>query len=303
MRIFGASIVVLALFVPTGSAQIMIPDSGGDRVMLFDGFDGSLLDANWLTDEGAVDWAFSTPKEAKFVGSELWVADQVEDAVHRFDAGLNFIGSVTGGDGMSLNNIRSLGFDGSTIYVTNADGDFDDAVVKFDASGGFVGFFSVDSTSIFDAEPFMGDLLISDSSNDTVDRYTTDGAFVSNFASGLGFAEQVVILADDSVIVADAIDSAGIEGLYHYNSDGSLRAYVDTAPIGGPTLRGGNILGNGNYILSTGSGIWTAEDDGSGGWIFDQVLADASGQYATYVPEPTTALLLGLAGLTLIRRR
>ncbi len=303
MRTRFALLVALAMFVPAVSAQFMIPDSGStDRIMLFDSFDGSLIDADWLTDQGAVGWAFSTPKEAVVVGSELWVADQVEDAIHRFDLGGSFLASITtGAGGQALDNIRSLGFDGVTVYLTNSAGAIDDAVVKYDVAGNEAGFFSLGAGySPFDAEPFQGDLLVSGSD---IDRWTTDGTFLSTFATGLAFPEQVVVLGDDSVIVANAIDSAGVEGLYHYNADGSLRAFVDTQSIGGPVLRGGNLLGNGNYILSTASGIWVAEPDGGGGFLFDQVFADASGQYVTLIPEPASLALLAIGGALALRRR
>jgi len=302
MRTTIAIVLTLALFVPAATAQVMIPDSSGDRIMLFDAYDGSLINADWLTDAAASGWEFSTPKEAVMVGGQLWVADQIEDAVFQFDADLSYVGTITGGNGKTMDNVRSLGTDGSTVYVTNSAGDFDDAVIKFDTTGSYLGFFPVESTSIFDAEPFEGDLLITDADNDRVDRYGVDGGFLSTFADGLGFAEQVAILDDGSVIVANAIDSAGIEGLWHYNADGSLRAFVDTDEIGGPTLRGGELLGNGSYILSTGDGIWTATPDG-GGFIFNQVFADASGQYVTFVPEPGALALLVVGGLAVLRRR
>jgi hypothetical protein len=302
MRTRFVLLVALAMFVPAVSAQFMIPDSGGDRIMLFDSFNGSLIDADWLTDQGAVGWAFSTPKEAVVVGSELWVADQIEDAIHRFDLGGGFLSSITtGAGGQALDNIRSLGFDGTIVYLTNSAGAIDDAVVKYDATGNEAGFFSLGTGySPFDAEPFQGDLLVSGSD---IDRWTTDGTFLSTFATGLGFPEQVVVLGDDSVIVANAIDSAGVEGLYHYNADGSLRAFVDTQSIGGPVLRGGNLLGNGNYILGTADGIWVAESDGGGGFVFDQVFADASGQYVTLIPEPASLALLAIGGVLALRRR
>jgi len=303
MRTCLLALALSAFVVSAASAQVMIPDSSGDRIMLFDAYNGSLINADWLSDAGAPDWAFSTPKEALYVGSELWVADQIEDAVLRFDAGMNYIGSITGGDGMVMDNVRSLGFDGSTIYVTNASGAFDDAVIKYGTDGSYLGYFPVNSTSIFDAEPFMGDLLVTDSSNSRVDRYTTDGALLGSFATGLAFPEQVVVLGDNSVIVSNAIDSSRVEGVWHYASDGSVIAYVDTAPIGGPTVRGANLLGNGSYIISTSTGIYTAASDGAGGWNFAQVFAGASGQYVTFVPEPGSLLLLGLGGLALIRRR
>lgn len=280
-------------------AQLMVPDSGsGDRIMLFDAFDGSIIDLNWLTDIGAVGWEFSTPKEAVMVNGELWVADQLEDAVHRFDSGLNFIGSITGDGVNNMDNIRSLGTDGSTVWVTNSAGFFDDAVISYDTNGNFLDYFPVNTTSIFDAEPFMGDLLVTDASNDLVSRWGTDGTFMGNFATGQDFPEQLVVLPDNSVLVAAAI---GAEAVWHFNADGTVREYIDVTGLG-TTLRGVYLLGNGNYFLSTGAGIYVASDNG-GGYDFTLITDEPSGQYVTVIPAPGTVAMLGLAGLLARRRR
>lgn len=297
-------VAALGMWGSAASAQMMIPDSGaGDRIMLFNAFDGSLIDADWLTDQNAQGWAFNTPKEATVVGGELWVADQLEDAIHRFDLDRNFIASIeTGAGGRPLDNLRSLGWDGSTVYVVNAGGAIGNAVVKYDASGGEAGFFAVNGSS-FDAERFGDDILVSNTSTESVQRYSQGGVFINDFATDLGFAEQVVVRPDGSVIVSDAIDPVDKKGVYHYEADGSLRAFVGVQEIGNPTLRGADLLGNGSYILSASNGIFTATPDGQGGYIYNQVLGGVSGQYVTFIPEPATAALLGVGLLGLLGRR
>jgi hypothetical protein len=252
---------------------------------------------------GAVGWEFSTPKESLVIGNEIWVSDQLEDAVHRFDLDRNFLGSIIEGPGgQELNNIRGMGFDGSKVYLTAASSPFNDAIITYGPDGNPTGSFGLDSSfSPFDAEPFQGDLLISSSGNDGVERYSIDGAFQSVFAGGLGFPQQVVALSDDSVIVVNSIDSAGIEGLWHYNADGSVREFIDTEPIEEMVPRGGWLLGNGNYLLSTSAGIYTAEDLGTS-WGFTLVEGTANGQYISLIPEPAALTLLALAGLMLRRR-
>ena len=78
MRIWTYVSVAIALAAAPviSRAQLMIPDSGtGDRVMLFNAFDGSLIDADWITDVGQP-YVFTTPKEAAVVGNQIWVSDQ-----------------------------------------------------------------------------------------------------------------------------------------------------------------------------------------------------------------------------------
>ncbi|RJP32717.1 MAG: hypothetical protein C4547_13450 [Phycisphaerales bacterium] len=271
--------VLLWAIAPVAQAQLMLVDSGGDRVMLFDPNDGSVLDENWLTDINAQGWAFTTPKEATIVDGEIWVADQIEDAVHRFDPERNFLSSIeTGPNGAPLDNIRSLGFDGQTVYVVNAAGQIGNAVVTYDAGGNNTGSFAVNG-SCFDAEAFEGDVLVTNSTTHAVQRYR-NGQFLEDFAVDLDFAEQLVVLPDGTVLVANAIAPAGERGLYHYEPDGELITFVDVQSIGNPVVRGGYLLGNGSYLVSSGGGIYTAEPDGQGGYIFTKV-SDADGQYVT----------------------
>ncbi len=100
--------VTVTAFVSLGRAQLMIPDSAGDRVMLFSAADGSIMDLNWITDVGAVGWVFSTPKEARVVNGQIWVSDQVADAIHRFDMERHYLSSITAHfvAGAVLDNLR-----------------------------------------------------------------------------------------------------------------------------------------------------------------------------------------------------
>lgn len=290
--------------------MIMIADSGsGDRIALFDANDGSLIDINWLTDVGAVGWAFTTPKEAKIVGNEIWVADQVEDAVHRFDLSKNYLSSITTGPGgVPIDNIRSLGTDGSKVYVTNASGGFGNAVITYDTAGNPVSDFSLSGSS-FDAEPWRSDeILVSNTSTNALERYDTGGGFLGNFVSGYSFFEQVVVLSDDSVISANAIDSVGVEGIWHFNADGTVRTFLDTNDAGAPggVPRGANLLNNGDYIVAGSTGVWTAHDTGGGNYQWTLITDEVNGQYVTRfskIPAPGAVALLGLAGLLGTRRR
>ncbi len=280
---FGRYTAMVAAFgvAAPASAQLMVVDSSGDRVCLFDQEDGSVIDLDWLSDAGAVGWAFSTPKEAAVVGDEIWVADQLEDAIHRFAADGVFLSTITEGPGgQPLNNIRSLGVTGDTVYVTNADAPLNDAIVIFSSDGTPMSSFAASgafSLGCFDAEPFNGEILVSNADSDALQRYTESGAFLGNFASGYAYLEQVVVLDDGSVLTANAIDSVGIEGIYHFNADGSVRAYLDTAAINtSAVIRGANVLNNGGYLVSTSAGVWTYV---SGVWT--EINGDINGQYIT----------------------
>lgn len=279
---------LIVVLVSTAAADLMIVDSDNDRVMLFSSVDGSIIDLDWLTDVGAVGWVFTTPKEARVVGSEIWVSDQVADAIHRFDMDRNFLSSITvhPGDGGLLDNIRGFGTDGSLVYLTVYPSTTTRrGIAVYDTSGAPQAFWPINA-SIFDAEPFLGNVLISNEGPDNIERYTPGGVFIDNFATGIIFPQQIEILPDDSVITVSTIAAAGIEGVYHFESDGTLRRFIDTEPakmaFGEMVPRGAYLLENGNYVIAASTGVYTYDPDKD---LFEIVIKSPVGaQYIAPLP-------------------
>lgn len=312
-----------ALLVPfsLAQAQLMVPDSGvGDRIMLFNSQDGSLIDVNWITDAGAVGWEFTTPKEAAIVANQIWVSDQVADAVHRFDLNRNFLGTINtlpgGLPAANFDNLRGFGVspDGGSVYLT-----------MFHGNTALRGYVTIDTnalqavaftatppntTSLFDAEVFQGELLTSTSTTDAIQRRNlADGSLIGNFAT-LVDPQQITINPDGSVMACATITTPAAEGIYHYNSDGSLRRFLATEAIKVATAelvpRGAYILGNGDYFLTTSIGVFTLRPTGPGptDYTFTEIIRGVDAQYVNAIPEPTSlALFGGLAALAMVRRR
>ncbi len=105
---------------------LLIPDSFNDSIGQYNAFDGSLINANFIVDANSAEtYDFTTPKEALQVGNEIWVTDQVADAVYIFDSNGNYLSKI-GQDSMGnstgeFDNIRGLGFDGSTVFISNSE--------------------------------------------------------------------------------------------------------------------------------------------------------------------------------------
>lgn len=300
-----------AVLVSAGSAAaqyLMIPDSGtADRIMLFSEADGSLLDINWLTDAGAVGWFFTTPKEAMQIGNEIWVSDQVADAVHRFDLNRNFLSSITAHPaGGTLDNIRGFGYDGSKMYLSVFTSDTARrGVAIYDLNGNPTGFHQNTAASYFDIGPFMGDYLVTNSTSNNVERRNAgDGSFISNFATGIVFPQQVEVLADNSVLAVSTIAADGIEGVYHFNSDMTLRRFIDTQLIknafGEQVPRAAWLLDNGEYLITTSIGVFRTNGAG-----FDRLTTGTDAQFiGRLIPAPGAAVLaIALAGAATRRRR
>lgn len=308
-------LIALALLTapaaPASAQYLMIPDSGaGDRIMLFSEADGSLIDLNWLTDAGAVGWSFTTPKEAMVVGNEIWVSDQIADAVHRFDMSRNFLSSIIAHPvSGNLDNIRGFGFDGSKMYLSVFTSDTARrGVAVYNSAGVPTGFFQNTTSSYFDVAPFRGDLLITNSNTDNVERRNAgDGSFISNFATGLDFVQQVETLADNSVIAVSTIGANGIEGVYHYNSDGSLRRFINTQGIkdtfGEQVPRAAWLLGDGEYLIATSIGVFKTNGPG-----YTRLTTGTDAQFINrLIPTPASGVLMLVAalpgGLAIRRKR
>ncbi len=284
----------LAASASASFAELMIPDSGaGDRVMLFSSVDGSLIDANWITDIGAVGWAFTTPKEARKVGNQIWVSDQVTDAIHRFDMNRNYVSSITSHPGGGvLDNVRGFGIDGSNrVYLTLMHGTAAlKGIVVYDYSGANVSFFP-GTGSYFDAEPYNGELLVTNSTSNNLERWSLTGTFLGNFKTGVTFPQQVEILPDNTVVVTATIAANGVEGVYHLSSTGTTLRFIDTEPIEEQVPRGGYPLADGNWLVATSTGVWKYF---VGTNTFTQILPGVDAQYiAPIALTPTDIVAAG----------
>lgn len=296
MKRFISAMSFCLLMPALARADLMVCDSGtGDRVMLFSSQDGSLIDADWITDIGAVGWAFTTPKEARIVGNEIWVSDQVTDAIHRFDMNRNYVSSITlHFDGLALDNLRGFGTDGTSVYLTVFPTTATRrGVVVYDLAGTATAFLPI-ASSLFDVEPFGGDLLISNEGPDNIERWTTGGVFLNNFATGVVFPQQVEILSDNSVLTVSSIANPGIEGVYHYDSGGTLIRFIDTQPakntFGELVPRGAYLLGDGNYIITASTGVYKYDVVGD---TFSQIIAGVNAQYVTPGPSASACAMPG----------
>ncbi len=312
--------VVLAAAVAASagvaSADLLIPNSSNDTIGLYSSVDGSVINANFIVDANdAATYDFGTPKEAIQVGNEIFVSDQLADAIFIFDLGGNYVDKIDSG----LDNVRGLAYEPSnnTVYIANggnANGAPEDQIVTIDPTSrsitGSFGF-GPPNFSPFDVETYMGRLLVSDIdggslNSEGVDVFELDGTFVSRIVSanttdpdsGPDFPQQISAkISDDGFLVAGFSPPAGV---FEYDSDGNLVAtYADNFG-----QRGVFELLNGDYLY-TGGG-----PDGQGTYAIDLATGGLTkvgdgNQYISPVaiPEPATAAVLGLSVLGMLRRR
>lgn len=304
MRLYGKMLAEVVTAVMVGvvllgaraaEGQLMVADARNDRVMLFSAEDGALIAANWISDSGAIGWSFSTPKEARVIGDEIWVSDQIADAIRRFDMERRYLGSITRhfNPGAVLDNIRGFGTDGKYVYVAVLTSDVrDKGIVVYDYDANPVDFY-LGEGSYFDAEPFGreqgkgGELLVSNSASNAVERWE-DGVFVGMFATGITFPQQVTVLADKSVITLATIAPTVEQGIFHFNEDGSLRVFIPTLPLttafGENVPRGAVLLRSGDYLVTTSIGVFRTQGRPVTGFV--RIIGNVDAQHVAEIPEP-----------------
>ncbi|NEQ98528.1 MAG: hypothetical protein F6K30_17710, partial [Cyanothece sp. SIO2G6] len=258
---------------PPVQSFLMIPDSVSDRILLFDSFDGSLVNDNFIDGSETGLGIFETPINAIQVNQEIWVSDQVADAIFRFDLSGNYLDIVSDADGDGdtdgLDNIRGIEFIDNLIYVANA-GDGNDApgdgevVVVFDTAGNNLG--SFDTGDPYDIRAYNGELLITDinSNNDggeDIDRYTIDGinsTFIDTFhesdgETGVDFPQQITLRESTGTVLVGGFSTPG--GVYEYDINGNQVGFFGADEGFANRLRAAYELGNGNILWSGGDGM------------------------------------------------
>jgi hypothetical protein len=247
---FLAGIAGLAFAAAAGAQQmLMVPDATGDRVMLFSAADGSLINPDFIVDTGTGPFDFSTPKDAIQVGNEIWVDDQLTDAVFRFDLQGQYLSTISGG----LDNIRGMELVGDTVYVTNSGTNNGapgvNAVVRFDTAGNNLGSF-VGAASPFDVVALSAtELLVTGSSNNPdVTRHDLAGNLLGTWHDGaISFCEQAVRRAGGTFLIAGFTDG----NIHEYDASGAEIGILFAAP----GARGVRELGNGNIMWTSGAGV------------------------------------------------
>ncbi len=278
-------VLLLLCAAARGEQLLMIPDSAGDRIMLFHAATGALIDADFIRDAGGAPYDFQAPKDAIQVGGEIWVTDQSSDAIFRFDLQGAYISAITEG----LDNLRGMEWIDDVVYVCNAgtgNGAPGEAILRFTPEGMPLASFAQPG-SPFDVFPHDGELLISDSSSNDVERWTAGGAALGRFendASGLAFPQQIARRASNGNLLVAGFSGGANAGIYEFDAGGAqvaLRA-------AGVAVRGVYELSNGRLLFTTGSGTSGAVRilDPASGQIVDALAGGITPQFVNLLTRP-----------------
>ena len=262
---------------------VMVVDSANDRVSTFNATDGSLVNATFIVNQAG--FTFETPKDVIQVGNEIWVSDQLADAIFRFSLQGTYISTIGGGPTGGLDNIRGMEYHAGTVYVTNGGNTNaspgSNTVVKFDPTGANVGSF-VSASSPFDVYWLSAtEILVSHSSgNPDITRHDLTGALLGTWHNGtITFAEQITWRANGEFLAAGFTDGQ----IHRYNAAGTDLGNL-FAP-GAPGVRGVFELTNGDILWTSGAGV-NVRNLTTG--VNTIVQATVGAQYANLLSIPIT---------------
>tara|TARA_R110002074_G_scaffold104295_1_gene225213 strand:- start:48566 stop:50167 length:1602 start_codon:yes stop_codon:yes gene_type:complete len=251
--------LLLILFVSISSinAQERIAMLQEPFVVLLDPNNGSIVDPTFID---LTPLNQGTPKGIIQVNEEIWISDQIEDRIDRFDLDGNYISTISGG----LDNIKGMAVVNDTeVWVTNAgsnNGAPGDSIVRFDLNGTNLGFFDTSSLgSSFDIIDTGTEVYVSyiGATESKIERRDYSGAILGDIVGTgvVNFIQQIEQSTANNSVYAAVFSTAGANssGLYEFaESDGSILNYWGAQG----SLRGVAQLGDGNILISNGSGVY-----------------------------------------------
>ena len=278
------------------NAQQRIASLQEPFVVLLDPSDGTVIDPTFID---LSPLAQGTPKAMIQVGDEIWISDQLEDRIDRFDLAGTYLSTIGGQvSNGGLDNIKGMALvNNSEVWVTNAGSNNDapgDAIVRFDLDGNNLGFFATSgSQSSFDVIDVGGEVYISYISTESkIERRDYSGNVLGNIVEEgvVQFIQQLELNSGNNSVYAAVFSSLGgnPSGLYEFAvSDGAILNYWGAEG----SLRGVAALGDGNILISNSGGV-SILDPNTG---IATSISNDSGQYfarinlgpCTTPPTPT----------------
>lgn len=280
---------------------VMGPESTNDAVMSFNYNDGSLISAAFIPGGNP---NLSTPIEALLTqNATILVSDQITDKIVEFDTLGAFIRVLFGGNTAVLDNCRGIELrpGTNTVVATPSGGTNQDAIAEFDLNtGNYLGNFispnAVQMDGPWDIIFRSADCLVTGQASNNVVRYDLNGNYLGNFVASINFPEQINKTLSNNIIVSNFSSPSG---LYIYDSNGNQLNYFST--ITG--LRGCFQLGNGNYMVTNGTGVYVL-DQNSGALLATPISGISGRSLREYdlsiVPVELTSFTASVVDLSVV---
>ena len=214
------------------------------------------------------------PNDAINVWRQIWVSDIANHKIYRFSADINypppFYGEVLSGP---LDQIRGMEYvkQNFTVYVCHSGTNFSapgDKILMFDVTGQPIGSFPAVNPMDVLYSPALNELLVSNGTDDSIDRYSLAGAYLgklldSDGISGIDRPMQMGLNHHDGELLVAGADAPA--GLYRYSPAGDEEAFYPQ-DVGHPAgiAELDNDTQHGLYLFTTENALytyWTDNDD------------------------------------------
>ena len=238
---------------------VMVLESTNDAVMTFNYNDGTLIETAFIPGGNP---NLSTPIEPLLTPSTtILVSDQLTDNIVEFDTSGAFIRIFYGGNTAILDNCRGIELrpGDTTVVAAIAGGANQDAIAEFSlTTGNYLGNFIAPNSTQMDG-PWdiifrTSDCLVSGQASNDITRYDLNGNYLGVFVPSIIFPEQINKTLSGNIIAANFSPPTG---LYIYDSLGTQLNFF-SAVTG---LRGCIQLGNGNYLVTNGAGVYVLDQN------------------------------------------
>jgi hypothetical protein len=240
-----------------GAQQLMVVNNTTDDIMLVDAFDGTLINPTFIDLNLGMGAAPGTVIQAIDSGTgEIWISDQTADIVTDGATMARPTRGIRPGlgqhpwdpQGLQPNLLCNAGTGG---------GAYGNALLEYDLAFNFV------AAHAFPGSPFgiithNGELLVSDITNDTFVRMDPANGSVlgilhdSDGINGVDFPGQLSKDAAGHIYTASLVTPVGG---FEYDGTGMQLAYYDSTGVAS-TAQGIHPLGNGNFLLGAGNGLF-----------------------------------------------
>jgi hypothetical protein len=275
----AVSAVTTAALAQFNQPVLLVPDSSsttGRRIIAFSAQDGSLVNPSFINLTTAVPGA-TTPKAIVRVENELWVTDQVADRIDRFTLQGAYIASI---NDAVLDNIRGLHYSPTNqrVYVAVNGVSPNGIIAVYNTSGTLVSQFNC-LFSPFDVFEVNGTLLVTNSQNNTIQRFDLNGTLLGTFSSEGGanrFYQQITRTPANTLLIAAF--SGSVAGIYEFDLNGTQLGYTST----GTGLRGAFELGNGRLFFTDAQGARVRDRGAPPGAGANTLIHGCNCQYITY---------------------
>lgn len=251
--IFSMMAVLSCYFYTFAQQSILVLNSTSKQVLQLDANSGTVLNATYIDTTPLTP---GTIKGITQVDNKIWISDQILDAIFIYSLSGTYQTTISGG----LDNIRGLNVVNNEVWVTNAgsaNGATIDTIVRFSKSGTNLGIYPT-ITSPFDVLDLgNGNALVSSFSLNGIQKISYNGATTTSFVGAgiINNPEQLNFNASGNIIAAVfGTSGTNAPGIYEFSSAGAI---LNKWPITTGSVRGVIAAGNGNYLVSTSTGIYS----------------------------------------------